>query len=151
MKHVLLLPLLLLMSIAASASAAGPQRNYVTLRGHRIAVEVANDDASRAQGLMFRDRIATDGGMLFVFADDAPREFWMKNTRIPLDMLFFDAGGKLVAVQRDAQPCRQDPCATYPSNAPARYVLELAGGSAARMGVAIGDTLSIHADLGEVR
>ncbi|MCE5231748.1 MAG: DUF192 domain-containing protein [Mizugakiibacter sp.] len=149
MKHVL--PLLLLMSIAAGASAAGPQRNYVALRGHRIAVEVANDDASRAQGLMFRDRIATDRGMLFVFADDAPREFWMKNTRIPLDMLFFDADGKLVAVQRDAQPCRQDPCAIYPSNAPARYVLELAGGSAARMGVTVGDTLSIHADLGEVR
>lgn len=144
------LPLLFLL-FAAHALAATAGGDYVTLRGHRIAVEIANDDASRAQGLMFRDHLAADHGMLFVFADDEPREFWMKNTHIPLDMLFFDAAGKLVALQRDAQPCRQDPCATYPSNVPARYVLELAGGSAAHMGVALGDALSIHAALGEVR
>ncbi|GAP67330.1 hypothetical protein MBSD_n2651 [Mizugakiibacter sediminis] len=144
------LPLLFLLP-AAAALAVKAGDGYVTLRGHRITVEVAADDASRARGLMFRDRLAADHGMLFVFVDDAPREFWMKNTRIPLDMLFFDAAGKLVALQRDAQPCRQDPCAIYPSNAPARYVLELAGGSAARLGVAPGDVLSIHADFGEVR
>jgi uncharacterized membrane protein (UPF0127 family) len=83
-----------------------------------------------------------DHGMLFVFQDDQPRTFWMKNTLIPLDMLFFDADRRLVAIQANAQPCKADPCGLYPSNAPARYVLELNAGAAAKLGARMGDVIT---------
>jgi uncharacterized membrane protein (UPF0127 family) len=124
----------------------------VTLRlqGHPFSAEVASDDLSRAQGLMNRDQLAPDSGMLFVFRHSEQRWFWMKNTLIPLDILFFDNSRKLVSMQTDVPPCRQDPCPTYPSGQPARYVLELAAGTAARIGAHAGDQLSIEGDVGPV-
>ncbi len=91
---------------------------------------------------MDRTSMPADHGMLFMFQDDEPRTFWMKNTLIPLDMLFFDAAHKLVAIQADAQPCRADPCKLYPSNSPVRYVLELNAGIAAKLGLHKGDVIT---------
>ena len=124
----------------------------VTLRlhEHAFSAEVAADDLSRAQGLMNRTHLAAGSGMLFVFRHSDQRWFWMKNTLIPLDILFFDSSRKLVSMQTDVPPCRQDPCPTYPSEEPARYVLELAAGTAARIGARIGDQLSIEGDVGMV-
>ncbi|MGH8213888.1 MAG: DUF192 domain-containing protein [Rhodanobacteraceae bacterium] len=109
------------------------------LGGHRIRVEIVADDASRAHGLMDRTSMPATHGMLFVFPDDAVRTFWMKDTLIPLDMLFFDANRHLVAIQANAQPCKADPCQLYPSNTPARYVLELNAGLGAKLGLREGD------------
>lgn len=117
---------------------------YVDLKGHRFTIEIAADDASRAHGLMDRTKMDADHGMLFVFEDDAPRAFWMKNTKIPLDMLFFDADAKLVSVQHNVPPCVADPCAGYSSGAPARYVLELNAGQANELGLTPGDAMAIH-------
>ncbi len=83
-----------------------------------------------------------DHGMLFVFPDSEIRTFWMKNTLIPLDMLFFDSNRRLVTLLHDVPPCKADPCPIYPSTAPARYVLELNAGTAAKLGVRIGDVLT---------
>ena len=91
---------------------------------------------------MDRTAMPADHGMLFVFPDSQPRTFWMKNTLIPLDMLFFDANRHLVAIQADAQPCKADPCQLYPSNEPARYVLELNAGAAAKLGARKGDLIT---------
>ena len=93
---------------------------------------------------MDRTQMPADHGMLFIFDDDAPRSFWMKNTRIPLDMLFFDAERRLVSVQHNVPPCTADPCPPYSSGAPARYVLELNGGKARALGVSPGDVLTIQ-------
>ena len=83
---------------------------------------------------MFRDRMETDHGMLFIHDREEPQAYWMKNTKIPLDILYFDNGRKLVAQQRDVPPCSAgDACPSYPSNAPARYVLELNAGQAAQL------------------
>lgn len=130
---------LLLSPVAAHAEPAS-----VTLHGTRFSTEFAVDDATREKGLMNRDTLAADHSMLFIFPDAEPRTFWMKNTRIPLDILYFDAQRKLVSMQLNALPCTAVPCALYPSNAPARYVLEVAAGTAGRLGLKLGDELSIE-------
>ncbi|HEY6894009.1 MAG TPA: DUF192 domain-containing protein [Rhodanobacteraceae bacterium] len=133
-------PLLLGAALQACA-ASGP---YVELKGHRYTIEIAADDASRAHGLMDRTEMAADHGMLFVFDDDAMRAFWMKNTKIPLDMLFFDGDRKLVSIQHSVPPCVADPCPGYSSGAPARYVLELNAGESEKLGLSSGDPIEIH-------
>ena len=132
--------LAMLLPLAACAKS-GP---YVELKGQRFSIEVAADDAARQHGLMDRTQMEADHGMLFVFDEDAPRAFWMKNTKIPLDMLFFGADKRLISVQHDVPPCVADPCPAYSSGAPARYVLELNGGQAAKLGLSPGDEMTIH-------
>ena len=120
-------------SLSACASAREP---WVELAGQRYAIEVADDDAERARGLMFRDALPEDRGMLFIHDAEEPQAYWMKNTKIPLDILYFDNDRKLVAQQRDVPTCSLgDACPSYPSDAPARYVLELNAGEAARIGL----------------
>ena len=125
----------LIVAIAWSLSAcAGARQPWVELGNQRYAIEIADDDAERARGLMFRDALPTGHGMLFIHDAEEPQAYWMKNTKIPLDILYFDDERKLVAQQRDVPPCSLgDGCPSYPSDAPARYVLELNAGEAARL------------------
>jgi len=125
------LALLATCSLSACASAGGP---WVELAGHRYTVEIADDDAERARGLMYREAMEADRGMLFIDDAEQPQAYWMKNTKIPLDILYFDDARKLVSQQRDVPPCSLgDRCPSYPSNAPARYILELNAGQAAKL------------------
>ncbi|MGA9333636.1 MAG: DUF192 domain-containing protein [Rudaea sp.] len=114
------------------------------LARHEFQIEIADDFASREYGLMNRTSMAANHGMLFVFDAPAMQTFWMKNTLIPLDMLFFDRDYKLVNVQQRVPPCRADPCPVYGSTGPAQYVLELNGGEAEKLGVKPGDKLTVH-------
>ena len=125
----------LLFALACTLSAcAGARQPWVELAGQRYSVEVADDEPERARGLMFRDALAQDHGMLFIHPVEEPQSYWMKNTKIPLDILYFDSDRKLVSQQRDVPPCSLgDGCPPYPSDAPARYVLELNPGEAARL------------------
>jgi uncharacterized membrane protein (UPF0127 family) len=106
----------------------------------RFTVEIADTPATWARGLMERPSLAPDAGMLFIFPDVTPRAFWMMNTLIALDMLFIDAGRRIINIQDNALPC-QPPrhCPTYHSRAPAKYVLEIAGGRARALGIQEGD------------
>jgi uncharacterized membrane protein (UPF0127 family) len=122
------------------------QDPYVKLKGERFIVEVVETPEKQALGLMFRDSIPDDHGMLFIFPVEGMRSFWMKNTRIPLDIIYFDAGLKLVSVAEDARPCRTQRCPSYPSEGPAKYVLELNSGKAAELGLEPGDILELHLD-----
>lgn len=146
-----LLPALALLASSACTAPVSHAPIAVELHGQRYSTELATDDAGRQRGLMHRDALAPDHGMLFVFAGESPQAFWMKNTLIPLDILYFDTGRRLVSMQLDVQPCKADPCATYPSRAPARYVLELSAGTATRIGAQAGDVLKIDGDVGTVR
>jgi len=137
-----LLPLTLGLAVSLPACAAkGPS---VELKGHAYSIEIADTDATREHGLMERESMPADHGMLFVFEDDAPRAFWMKNCKFAQDMLFFDAERHLVSVQHDVPPCAADPCPAYSSGAPARYVLELNAGQAKQLGLTPGDEMQIH-------
>ena len=136
--------LLMAFGLVMTIQACAAKSPSVELNGKTFSVEVADNDASREHGLMDRTEMAADHGMLFVFDDDVPRAFWMKNTKIPLDMLYFDADRHLVSVQHNVPPCTADPCPAYSSGAPARYVLELNGGEAKKIGVSAGDVIDIH-------
>jgi len=136
----LFLPLLLLCLLSLTA-CAGDGEHWVELAGKRYQVELALDDDSRARGLMFREHMPEQQGMLFVHDQEAIQAYWMKNTKIALDILYFDAARKLVSQQRDVQPCRTDTCPSYPSYRPALYVLELNAGQAALIDLHNGEEL----------
>lgn len=103
---------------------------------HVFMVELANDDAERARGLMFRREMAPDAGMLFDFEQDRLVSMWMKNTYIPLDMLFISADGAIATIAQMTEP---HSLKSISSRVSVRAVLELNGGTAARLGISTGD------------
>jgi YVTN family beta-propeller protein len=108
----------------------------------RVFVEVPDDREEFARGLMFRKHLPWNAGMLFAFDDEEPRRFWMKNTLIPLDMIFVDSSSKIIDIKENVPPCKQEECPTYPSKEPAQYVLEVNTGFVQENGVKIGDRLA---------
>lgn len=129
--------------MCTACAAEGPR---VVLGGQTFGVEIADTTEKQVLGLMYRDSLPDDRGMLFVFANEAPRSFWMKNTRIPLDIMYFDRNLKMVSIAADTPPCKASPCRGYPSVLPAMYVLELNAGKASELGVGPGDSLIIKLD-----
>jgi uncharacterized membrane protein (UPF0127 family) len=136
--------LCLLMLAACTACASGGPS--VELGGKTFSVEIADTREKQALGLMFRDSMPADEGMIFLFPNEAPRSFWMKNCRIPLDIMYFDKELKMVSISANTPPCRTERCPSYPSTGPAMYVLELNAGVAAELGVGPGDLLTIDLD-----
>ena len=134
------------------AGCASGDGLWVELADQRYTVEVADDNAERARGLMFRDRLAEGHGMLFIHDREEPQAYWMKNTRIPLDILYFDDARKLVTQQRNVPPCSGgNRCPSYPSDRPARYVLELNAGEADRLKLQEGAELTLGKGIPPVR
>lgn len=138
--------ILLTTSIITAGPGCAAGTPYVELKGSKFRVEIADEPEEQTLGLMFRTSLADDKGMLFIFSNEAPRSFWMRNTRIPLDILYFSSQLKLVSMVENAKPCRTRTCPAYPSAGPAMYVLELNAGKAAELDVAPGDVLVLHLD-----
>jgi hypothetical protein len=107
----------------------------------QVALEVAATEPARTQGLMYRTTLADDRGMLFVFETEVEHQFWMKNTLIPLDMLFIAADGRIAGIHADATPLS---LASITVGLPSLWVLEVPGGWAARHGVAAGDHVELR-------
>jgi uncharacterized membrane protein (UPF0127 family) len=122
--------------------AAGPR--VVLPSGAVYSVELARTPEEQAQGLMFRESLSPRTGMLFLFSDAAPHQFWMKNTMIPLDIVWLDASGRVLFVSADTPPCRADPCPNYGPLTLAPTVLEIAGGLAAKEKVTVGSRISFE-------
>jgi uncharacterized membrane protein (UPF0127 family) len=118
---------------------AGPR--VIFPDGTVIHVEVASDEATREQGLMYRDQLAEDRGMIFLFPQPGIYPFWMKNTLIPLDMIWIDGNHHVVDVAANVPPCKADPCPSVPPKGSALFVLETAAGVAAKHRVAKGAPL----------
>ncbi|MDQ3941105.1 MAG: DUF192 domain-containing protein [Actinomycetota bacterium] len=107
-----------------------------------IDVEIAETEDERALGLMHRDSLAQDAGMLFVFFDDTTGGFWMKNTLIPLSIAFIDSDSKIVEIL-DMDPCAKDPCRIYTPSVPYRAALEVNQGAFDEWGVELGDRITV--------
>jgi uncharacterized protein len=131
--------LVAILFVAATAGQADCAPDRLDLRDGetllRFDVEVVDTEASRARGLMFRESMDRFDGMLFVYERTGPVAFWMKNTLIPLDMLFFDEDGVLTRVHENAVPGDLTP---IPGGDAVRYVLEINGGLADTLGIAAG-------------
>ena len=127
----------------AERSAAGLEQVPLTIRSasgtHRFAVEVARTPQEQANGLMHRQSLAPDRGMLFPYDPPQPASFWMKNTLIPLDIIFIRADGTIARIAANTVPLSLEP---VPSLEPVAAVLEIAGGRAAELGIAPGDRVS---------
>ena len=134
------LSLVVIVALAAGGAARGDgleALRIVTATGtHDFQVEIARDDASRARGLMDRRFMPADHGMLFEFDREAPEAFWMKDTYIPLDMIFISRAGIVTNIVANAEPLSER---AIPSGPPCMAVLELNGGAAARIGLKVGD------------
>lgn len=110
-----------------------------------VTVEIADDPAERAQGLMFRRSLAPQHGMLFIYDTPQPSSFWMRNTLIPLDIIFMDATGRIRRIHENARPLDETPIpgAAVGDPDPLRLmVLEIGGGEAARLGLAVGQAMA---------
>jgi len=108
---------------------------------HQVKVEVVTRSDEMARGLMYRRSLEKDSGMLFIFRQEEPQSFWMKNTLIPLDMIFISRDLVIVDITT-MQPCITDPCPDYTSRQPAQYVLEINAGYCRSHAIAIGDRIS---------
>lgn len=132
----------LLALVCPLVAAANCAVDFVDIRTEqsslRFRVEVADTPESRAQGLMFRESMPRFSGMLFVYEAPGPVAFWMRNTLIPLDMLFFDPSGLLTHVHANARPLDETP---IPGGENVLYVLEINGGLAETLGIAEGAVL----------
>jgi uncharacterized membrane protein (UPF0127 family) len=115
----------------------------VRLNGETFDVEIADTAEKQELGLMFRDSMPEDHGMLFIFPSERSRSFWMKNCRFPLDIIYFDKDLSLVNIVRGARPCRSAQCPSYRSTGPAMYVLELNAGLADELGLQPGDLIEL--------
>jgi len=132
-------------SLFSSAPMAFRKAHFVLvtpdgMREFPLLVEVAATDAERARGLMFRTHLDPDAGMLFSFEQPQILSFWMKNTLIPLDIIFLDEHRRFVSATT-MTPCTSDPCMTYPSGGPAMYALEVEAGFIQQHGVGPGSRL----------
>lgn len=109
----------------------------------RITLELALTSEEIVRGMMFRPSLPDDRGMLFVFSQERIPSFWMKNTIIPLDLVFLDSSGQIVDIIPNAQPCAAEPCPNYIPDHPAQAVLEVAAGVAGRHNLVVGDVIQI--------
>lgn len=132
------LALMLVAAPLAACSDEGKLELHSATGTYKFNVEVVDTDATRAQGLMYRQELAEDAGMLFDFKKEQRVSFWMRNTFIPLDMIFIDAKGVVKNIHVNARP--HDPTG-IPSDGPVQYVLEIPGGRSVAIGLKPGDTM----------
>lgn len=116
----------------------------VCFENHCFNIELASTVEEQKRGLTFRENLDLDKGMLFVFKKEAKHSFWMKNTLIPLDIIWINKNKEVVFISQDAQPCEKDPCPSIMPNKEAKYVLEINAGISKNIGLDIGDKISFE-------
>jgi uncharacterized membrane protein (UPF0127 family) len=107
----------------------------------QFVVEIADTREKQLMGLMFRESIPDDYGMLFVYGEEGYRSMWMKNCKVHLDFIFLDANKQIINMYINVPPCKKEPCKSYECRRPAMYVLELRGNRAKELKLKPGDTI----------
>lgn len=129
----------ILVAVDARATEAPPIETLTVQSAageHVFLVEIARTEPQRARGLMFREAMAPDAGMLFIFEMEGERYFWMKNTPLSLDIIFLDASGAIVSIAENTTPFSEK---TISSHGVSLYVLEVLAGTSRRLGISAGD------------
>lgn len=136
---------LLIAIFAIALYSQNPTKPSVIIGDDTFYVKIANNDPERTQGLMGVSMLGKDEGMLFEFQDYKPRSFWMKNTLIPLDIIFINENNKIIKIHSNAKPCKTQTCPLYTSNnLPAKYVLEINAYQAQEKNIQLNDTIKIQ-------
>lgn len=132
-----------LVLLQAAACQAQPKVTIVTKEGRELTfqVEIADTPAKRQLGLQYRRDLAPDRGMVFLFPQESTQSFWMKNTPIPLDMIFISSDRKIVGIVEQAVPFSMD---SRSVSVASQFVLEINGGLARRYGIKAGDSIRFH-------
>ena len=137
-KSIIFLIIVLFASLTVFFLNNDEDINKVCFDDNCFVVEVVDTPAEREQGLMFREQLDRNNGMLFIFENQGNYPFWMKNTLVPLDMIWIDIDGKIVDI-KEADPCEADPCPIIYPQGNAKYVLEINKGLSAELGIKIGE------------
>jgi len=118
-----------------------PKQGSLSFPQHNLDLQIERAEAlaQQAKGLMYRESLDENSGMLFIFTSEAKRTFWMKNTLIPLDLIFINGDKKIVEIKENFEPCREDNCPSYASAAKAQYVLEVNAGFVQKNQIQIGE------------
>lgn len=132
-----------------SGCSRGPKEQLVCAGYKCIRVELARTAQQRMKGLQNRESLGSGEGMLFLFPQRSRHAFWMKDTKIPLDMIWINDSRRVVHVEANVPPCRKDPCPSYVPASEARYVLEVNAGKARSWGINVGSRLQFRLNLKE--
>lgn len=140
MRRYVYFCLIAFMMLSASGCEAHPEVTILTRSGREVAfqVEVADTPATRTMGLQYRKDLAADRGMIFLFPSEAPQSFWMKNTPIPLDMIFINREKRIVGIVEQTVPFSLD---SRSVGVPSQFVLEINGGLVKQHGLQAGDSV----------
>ena len=138
----------ILFLLIAFVSLLGGKNRFITIyiQDKPFLAEIADTPEKQSKGLMFRHKIKDNFGMLFIFPEEDNRSFWMKNTLIALDIIYLNSERQIVDMYLTVPPCCSDPCPSYTSKFPARYVLEINGGLAKKLKLKIGDKIFLPVD-----
>ncbi len=121
-----------------------PKEGRICLKERCFSVEMASSIKDRARGLMFRESLEKNKGMLFLFRKQGEYSFWMKNVLIPLDIIWLNENKEVVHIAENCQPCPELPCQSIKPDKKAKYVLEINGGLVSKIGIKTGDTAELQ-------
>lgn len=134
-----------LIFIAVSMNNEKEKQSQVCFKNYCFNVELAKTAEEMRNGLMFRQGLDSDKGMLFIFEKEGEYSFWMKNTLIPLDIIWINKDKEVVFISENTRPCEEGkPCLSVNPDRDAEYVLEVNGGTAEKIGLKVGDKITIQ-------
>jgi uncharacterized membrane protein (UPF0127 family) len=142
-KIIVLATVLILTIFAYILTLKLPRKNIVCVKDKCFTVELAITPQQHAHGLMFRKKLDDDKGMFFIFKGEGIYPFWMKNTFIPLDIIWIGQNQQVVFIKENAQPCKKKSCPLIFPNRKAKYVLEVNGGTVNKLKSGVGDRVEL--------
>jgi len=146
-KILILIPIILLLIILTTVLILqkNEQQNLykLILQDQTIFLKPAITPQQKSQGLMFITNLPKNQGMIFIYSNEQPHSFWMKNTLVPLDIIFLNKNFQVIDIKQNVPPCKQDPCSTYQAKKPAQYVIEINAGLSQELAIKEGDKLTL--------